>query len=570
MIDSPTYRPSAGGWLDGFGLVPRLLALTLAAVLLTAATVGYAVLVEARQHGMAQMQQALNLNLGLLKALLERQGREWRRDGDRLLLDGQPVNDRFEAVDRVRQLAGGVATLFAGDLRVSTNVMRSEGGRATGTRLAQGPAYDAVLRRGETYSGRAPILGREHLTIYEPLRDPSGQVVGILFVGLPVAEALEWTEALAWDALLSGLGVAVVAGLLAWLLLRLALRPLRALTGAVQRIGAGEFEAPVPCTGRRDQLGEIGRAVLSLGEGAAAARRLQQEAEANRARQAQERRSLQQGLGDTVEQAVGGVAAALAEGVAKLQQAGEAAGQGTARAEREAGGAAAQAQGATDNVQAVAAAAEQLAASIAEITRRVAEGAATAQQAVAAAASSDTTVAGLSEAADRIGDVVKLIADIAGQTNLLALNATIEAARAGEAGKGFAVVASEVKNLAAQTAKATEEIGSQIAAMRQATGQAVQAVRGIAEAVSRMDGVTTAIAAAVEQQGAATQEIARNAAAAAAGTQAAAQGTAALGAHVASASAALHSLREATGLVAGQGRALQQELSGVVQRLRAS
>ncbi|WP_157136290.1 methyl-accepting chemotaxis protein, partial [Teichococcus cervicalis] len=168
----------------------------------------------------------------------------------------------------------------------------------------------------------------------------------------------------------------------------------------------------------------------------------------------------------------------------------------------------------------VAAAAEQLAGSIAEINRRVSEGAQVAQRAVTAAGASDTTVAGLAAAADRIGDVVRLIADIAGQTNLLALNATIEAARAGEAGKGFAVVASEVKTLASQTARATEEIGAQIGAMRGATAEAVAAVRGIAEAVARMGEVTAAIAAAVEEQGAATREIARNAAAAAQGTEA--------------------------------------------------
>ena len=142
-----------------------------------------------------------------------------------------------------------------------------------------------------------------------------------------------------------------------------------------------------------------------------------------------------------------------------------------------------------------------------------------AQQAVEQVDRTDTTVTGLVQAAEKIGEVVNLISDIASQTNLLALNATIEAARAGEAGKGFAVVASEVKNLANQTAKATEEIGQQIAAMQTATGDSVQAIRGIGETIKQISEVTTAVASAVEEQGAATQEISRNVQQASAGTQ---------------------------------------------------
>ena len=180
--------------------------------------------------------------------------------------------------------------------------------------------------------------------------------------------------------------------------------------------------------------------------------------------------------------------------------------------------AAASEQAAT-NVQTVASAAEELSASIREIQQQMTNSARIAQQAVEQVDRTDTTVTGLVQAADKIGEVVNLISDIASQTNLLALNATIEAARAGEAGKGFAVVASEVKNLANQTAKATEEIGQQIAAMQTATGDSVQAIRGIGETIKQISEVTTAVASAVEEQGAATQEISRNVQQASAGTQ---------------------------------------------------
>ena len=177
------------------------------------------------------------------------------------------------------------------------------------------------------------------------------------------------------------------------------------------------------------------------------------------------------------------------------------------------------AEQAAGNVQTVATASEELGASIGEIGRQVTQSAQIAGNAVEEARKTNDTVQGLAEAAQRIGEVVTLINDIAGQTNLLALNATIEAARAGEAGKGFAVVAQEVKNLANQTAKATEEISSQITAIQDETSDAVGAIRRIQEIISEINDISTTIASAVEEQGVATQEISRNVQETAKGTQ---------------------------------------------------
>ena len=170
------------------------------------------------------------------------------------------------------------------------------------------------------------------------------------------------------------------------------------------------------------------------------------------------------------------------------------------------------------NVQTVAAAAEQLSASVVEISRQVASSNGTAQEAVAEVARAASVIQRLSLSARKIGEVITLIADIAGQTNLLALNATIEAARAGEAGKGFAVVAGEVKHLASQTAKATNEIREQIAEIQQVSEESVLAIESINTTIGNISGNASAIAAAVEQQGAATAEIARNINEASAGT----------------------------------------------------
>jgi len=176
----------------------------------------------------------------------------------------------------------------------------------------------------------------------------------------------------------------------------------------------------------------------------------------------------------------------------------------------QAGSASAASQMAEDNIQAAAAATEELTASIGEISRQVGRSTEIADSAVGEAKRTNSMIQGLAETVGKIGAVVKLINDIASQTNLLALNATIEAARAGDAGKGFAVVAGEVKNLANQTARATEEISAQIGAVQNATKDAVVAIQGIGTTIGRISEIATAIAGAVEEQGAATQEIARS------------------------------------------------------------
>jgi methyl-accepting chemotaxis protein len=218
------------------------------------------------------------------------------------------------------------------------------------------------------------------------------------------------------------------------------------------------------------------------------------------------------------EESVGAIARTVAESAGGMKQAASVLRQSAiAAGERTLAVSAASGQ-AAQSVNTAAAGAEEIAVSVGQIARQVAEAAQIAAMAVSEAQATDASVSGLSEAANRISTVVRLISDIAGRTNLLALNATIEAARAGDAGKGFAVVAGEVKNLATQTAKATEEIGGQIAAMQHATSEAVTALRSIGGTIQRMNEIATLIAGSVEQQGAATQTIARAVQHAAAGT----------------------------------------------------
>jgi methyl-accepting chemotaxis protein len=275
-------------------------------------------------------------------------------------------------------------------------------------------------------------------------------------------------------------------------------------------------------------------------------------------------------LADTFEAEVGAVVENLAGEVESLRRAAGGVHDTAGRSGREAAQVADAAARASGEVGAVAAAAEEMAASITEITRRVAEAAEVAAQAVSEARATDGTVRGLSDSATRIGDVVRLIGDIAGQTNLLALNATIEAARAGEAGRGFAVVASEVKTLAAQTAKATEEISAQIQEMQAATSGAVEAIRGIGETVERTSGIATAIAAAVEEQGATTREIARSAAQVAGGTDTVNKAIGGVRAAAEETGSAAGSMLAATEALQSQTTILREKSAGFLRAVRAA
>ena len=553
----------------GIGVRTRILLLSLATLLASFAVLGVWSLRSLDGHERAAAEARLERSLVLMNALLADTGATWRlEDGNRLFRGDTLMNDNHRVPDRIRQGGGGVATIFAGETRIATNVARPDGGRAVGTTLGAGPALDSV-RRGQVYRGEAMILGRPHLTIYEPIRDATGRQVGLVFVGQDLAAVTAVLDAQRRDIAIAGAILALVAAVLLWAMLRGALRPLGALAGALRAIGAGRLDAAVPCLDRQDELGEIGRAVATLRDRTDEAGRLQAAAEVERRQAESARDAARDGAANEMEQAIGGIAQDVAGAADALLAAAGSVGDASNRISLRARDSATRIGQATHNVHAVAAAAEELSVSVAEITRQVTESARSARDAAEAARASDTTVAGLAEAAARIGDVVRLISDIAGQTNLLALNATIEAARAGEAGKGFAVVAQEVKALAAQTARATEEIGSQIGAMRGATSDAVGAVRAIADAVGRMEEVTGSIAAAVEQQGSATREIARNAAEAAQGTQAAAADIDGLSQEVAAGAASIETLRASGAAVGTQGGTLRTEVAAFARRMRA-
>ena len=303
-----------------------------------------------------------------------------------------------------------------------------------------------------------------------------------------------------------------------WTTVKGVVRPLSEMTGSMQHLAAGDIAVEVPSLSRADEIGNMAKAVQIFKDNMIKSRELQVAEEAER--QAKDRRAnaldaLIRGFEKSMDQIIGTVGAASTELEATATSLTK-----TADHTQKLAGVVTQAsEEASTNVQSVASATDELTASINEISRQMQESTRIAAGAVDQARATDERINALSEAANRIGDVVKLITTIAEQTNLLALNATIEAARAGESGKGFAVVAQEVKELAAQTAKATGEIGGQILAIQSATNESVVAIKKIGDTIGSISSIATTIAAAVEEQGAATGEIARNVQLASQGTR---------------------------------------------------
>ncbi|MCJ2096417.1 methyl-accepting chemotaxis protein [Methylobacterium sp. J-072] len=347
--------------------------------------------------------------------------------------------------------------------------------------------------------------------------------------------------------------------------------PLNRLVAVLQRMARGEIDAEIAEAARKDEIGAVGKAVEGIK--AMVARKAAEEAEVRRvaeeaAAAARKRTMLE--LADGFERAVGGIVGLVSSSATELQATAQTMTASATETASQSTTVAAAAEEAAANVETVAAAAEELGSSVQEIGRQVLGSASLAQTAVGEADQTHHLVQALSQAATRIGDMVGLISTIAGQTNLLALNATIEAARAGEAGRGFAVVASEVKELAAQTAKATEEISQQIGQIQSVTGQAVTAIGGITARIREIDSVATSIAAAVEEQGAATQEIVRNVAQAATGTNEVTTNIAGVAQASEQTGSAASQVLDAAGELSRQSEHLGAEVSRFLATVRAA
>jgi methyl-accepting chemotaxis protein len=412
-----------------------------------------------------------------------------------------------------------------------------------GTMSAEADRVDAALRANMDYNvAEATKQAAEAATSYT-----AGRMYIIGFIILAVI-------------------VAIAAGAV---LVQSIATPIKSMTEAMRKLAARDLSGQIPARGRTDEVGQMAETVQVFKDGMIAADRQAAEQVAERTLKEQRSTRLEQ-LVSTFETTARNMAGLLAAGSTELEATARAMTGSAERTNKQASAVAAAAEEAGTGVQTVAAATEELTSSINEISRQVAQSAKMAGLAVRDAQRTNTIVAALAEGADRIGSVVGLITNIAGQTNLLALNATIEAARAGDAGKGFAVVASEVKNLANQTGRATEEIGTQITQIQSATREAVAAIRGIAASIEEVSAIATSIASAVEEQGAATAEIARNVQQTATAAQDVTSNISGVGQSANDSSAAASQVLSAAGELSKQAERLSSEVNLFVADVRAA
>jgi methyl-accepting chemotaxis protein len=361
----------------------------------------------------------------------------------------------------------------------------------------------------------------------------------------------------------------VALGFLAWIAVAQMSRPLGRMTDLMGRLASGQLDIAVTHTERRDEVGMLARALAVFKEHAVAAEQSAVEQRAEQSRK-EARTVAIEGQIDAFESSANGALNAFAAASRQIRATSAGLSASAEESGRLAATVLAASEQASANVGTVAAATEQLSASVSEIGSQVGRAASIAGKAVQEAEETDVKVRGLSAAASRIGEFVAIINNIASQTNLLALNATIEAARAGDAGKGFAVVASEVKSLANQTAKATEEITGQVAAIQESTGEVVGAMQTIAATITTVSEVSSAIAAAVEQQGAAVREIARNTQEAAKSASDVAQNIGGVGQAAGNTRAAAQQEQQAADALAAQAETLRAEVDAFLGGIRAA
>ncbi|PDV84889.1 methyl-accepting chemotaxis protein [Rhizobium sp. H4] len=465
-------------------------------------------------------------------------------------------------VDRTAQSIGGVATIFqkqGGDyVRISTNVKKENGDRAVGTKLAAEHPAQPVLARGEAYFGPAELFGRKFMTGYFPIKNASNANVGILFIGIPMEFYYQRMNELLILVLGIGAVVMLLVGVLAFYAIRQSVKPLQALTASVHSISSGDLDEAIPCLEKKNEFGEIGRALSLFRDSARARRDLESEAaeqralsDAERARNDADKRSLDGQIDFAVNQLAAGLGR-LSQGdvsqtigtpfvgrleqlrvdfnasLLRLQDTLSGIRDSASTIQRNSGAVSASADELSKRTEAQAANLEETAAAVEEITVTVRSSAERAREANSVVAATKKTadnsgaVVGdavaamerIEEASQRIEQIIEVIDDIAFQTNLLALNAGIEAARAGEAGKGFAVVAQEVRELAQRSADAAREIKSLIeTSSREVTAgsELVQRTGSVLASISHeiiaISGHVETIATASRDQSAALHEV---------------------------------------------------------------
>ncbi|UPY38496.1 methyl-accepting chemotaxis protein [Sediminicoccus sp. KRV36] len=490
-----------------------------------------------------------------------------------VMAQGRPIGTLFGQSLANEELLGRIKASVNADLVVHAE-RAGQMTRIAGTR-AQGQLDAAALRQG--LAGPTPAMrsilpsasGEQHFVAFAiPLLDHAGRPVAVAELILDQTAVVSASRA-SFLALLGMSGAALIAVIIISLLIARGIaRPINSMTAAMSGLAAGRLETEIPARDRKDEIGAMSAAVQVFKDNALAVRRLEQETATLAAATETEKKAAMDRMAHDFEATIGGIVENVASASSEMEASAQSLTRIAERTSGQAGIVLTATEEASANVQTVAAASEELASTVNEIARQVSASSDIARRAVEQAESTNGRVQGLSAAAQEIGEVVRLINDIAARTNLLALNATIEAARAGDAGKGFAVVAGEVKQLAAQTAKATQEISGKVQEMQTATTASVGAIQAIGETIGEMSQIALGIASAVEQQGAATREIARSVQNAASGTREVASNIADVSQASGETGSAAGQMLSAAGGLSRQADQLRREVQGFVAKIR--